>query len=284
MDVEGVGKAHEEVEERAVVNGFGDLGVGPADLAKPLDLLIRDAIGVPGERLDEFQQQSVFRRQVGGAEVPVAQSRRRFRVLLSLQLQEPGMAAESVVAAVERRDVRRDHFMLSAAERPVGEVQAARLIDGAQEVRSQAHRPQDVGDVSPNRCLLQLTVEVRDLTGCVVVLDPGDPCHEIPLRMDWGEPTRNTPAAAGLGPPPRRSLRPPGSKRMITKAFIYDPETREYGGNYLWERREQIDAFLNSDIVAGARKKFGEPTYQVHRVAAYLDRGKVYVPATASTS
>ncbi len=71
---------------------------------------------------------------------------------------------------------------------------------------------------------------------------------------------------------------------LISKAFIYDPETREYGGNYLWERREQIDAFLNSDIGARARNKFGEPTCKVHRVAAYLDRGKVYVPATASTS
>ncbi len=72
MDVEGVGKAHEEVEERAVVNGFGDLGVGPAGLAKPLDLLVGDAIRVPGERLDEFQEQSMFRRQVGGIEIPVA--------------------------------------------------------------------------------------------------------------------------------------------------------------------------------------------------------------------
>ena len=71
---------------------------------------------------------------------------------------------------------------------------------------------------------------------------------------------------------------------LISKAFVYDPDTREYGGNYLWERREQIDAFLKSDIVAGARKKFGEPSYQVHCVAAYLDRGKVYVPAAASAS
>jgi len=71
---------------------------------------------------------------------------------------------------------------------------------------------------------------------------------------------------------------------LISKAFIYDPETREYGGNYLWETREQIDAFLKSDIVAGARKKFGEPTYRVHQVAAYLDRGKVYVPAAVTTS
>ncbi len=136
MDIEGIGKTHEEVEERAVVNGFGDLRVGPTSLAKPLDLLVGDAIGVPGKRLDELQEQSVFRTQVGGVEVSVAQSRRGFRVLLSLQLQEPGMAAQSIVAAVERRDIGRDHFVLSSAQRAVGEVQSARLVDGAQEVGS----------------------------------------------------------------------------------------------------------------------------------------------------
>jgi hypothetical protein len=71
---------------------------------------------------------------------------------------------------------------------------------------------------------------------------------------------------------------------LISKAFVYDPDTREYGGNYLWERREQIDTFLKSDIVAGARQKFGEPTYRIHQVAAYLDRGKVYVPAASPTA
>jgi hypothetical protein len=136
VDVEGIGKAHEEVEERAVVDRFGDLRVGPPDLAKPLDLRVRDAICVPGQRLDEFQQQPVFRRQPGGVEIAVTQRRRRFRVLLSLQLQEPGVAAESVMAAVERGDVGGDHFVLGSAERPVGEVHPAGLIDGTQEVRS----------------------------------------------------------------------------------------------------------------------------------------------------
>ena len=136
MDVEGIGKADEEVEERAVVDGFGNLGVGPPGLTEPLDLLVGDAVRVPGQRLDEFQQQSVLGRQVGGVEVSVAQSRRNLGVLLTLQLQEPGMATESIVATIQRRDVGRDHFVLSPAERPVGEVQAARLIDGAQEVGS----------------------------------------------------------------------------------------------------------------------------------------------------
>ena len=48
MDVEGIGKAHEEVEECAVVDGFGDLRVGPPGVAQPLNLPIGDAIRVAG--------------------------------------------------------------------------------------------------------------------------------------------------------------------------------------------------------------------------------------------
>ncbi len=102
MDVEGIGKAHEEVEERTVVDSLGNLRVGPPNLTEPADLLVGDAVGVPGQRLDEFQEQPVLGRQVGGVQVPLAQRRRRFRVLFSLQLQEPGVAAESIVAAVKR--------------------------------------------------------------------------------------------------------------------------------------------------------------------------------------
>ena len=66
---------------------------------------------------------------------------------------------------------------------------------------------------------------------------------------------------------------------LISKAFVYDPETREYGGNYVWATRDQLEAFLASDIITAARAKFGEPTYSVHRIAAYLDRGEVHLPA-----
>ena len=72
MDVEGIGKPHEEVEERAVVYGFGDLGIRPPRVAEPLDLLVGDAVSVPGQRLDEFQEQPVPRCQVGGVEVAIA--------------------------------------------------------------------------------------------------------------------------------------------------------------------------------------------------------------------
>ena len=66
---------------------------------------------------------------------------------------------------------------------------------------------------------------------------------------------------------------------LISKAFVYDPDTREYGGNYVWQSREAIDDFLASPIIAQAREKFGEPTYSVHHIAAYLDRGQVITPA-----
>ena len=69
---------------------------------------------------------------------------------------------------------------------------------------------------------------------------------------------------------------------LISKAFIYDPVTREYGGNYVWESREAIDAFLASAIVAQAREKFGDPIFSVHPIAVYLDRGQVIVPTEAA--
>ena len=136
MDVEGIRETHEEVEERPLVDRFRNLGVAPPGLAQSLDLLVRDAIGVPGQGLDELQQQSVLGREPGGVEITIAQGGGGLRVLLTLQLQEPGVAAESIMAAVKRRDVGGDHFVLRSAQRPVGEVQPARLVDGAQEVRS----------------------------------------------------------------------------------------------------------------------------------------------------
>ena len=59
MNVEGVCEAYEKVEERAVVNRFSNLCVGPADIAQALDLLVRDPVRMTGQRLDELQQQSV---------------------------------------------------------------------------------------------------------------------------------------------------------------------------------------------------------------------------------
>ena len=48
MNAEGIGKPHEEVEKRAVVDSLGNLRVGPPGLTEPLDLLVGDAVGVAG--------------------------------------------------------------------------------------------------------------------------------------------------------------------------------------------------------------------------------------------
>ena len=131
MDVEGVGEADEQIEERPIVDRFSDLSIAPTGVAQSLDLLVGDAIRVSSQSFDEFQQQPVPGRETGAVEVPVTQRRRGLRILLALQLQEPRVAAESIVTAVERRHIGGDHLVLGPAERAIREVQPAGLIDRA---------------------------------------------------------------------------------------------------------------------------------------------------------
>lgn len=72
---------------------------------------------------------------------------------------------------------------------------------------------------------------------------------------------------------------------LVSKAFVYDPGSREYGGNYVWESRRQIEDFLASDLVRQAKEKFGEPTaVHIHRVAVLLHRGEVMTAASAEVA
>jgi len=52
---EGIGKAHEEFEERPIVNCLRDLGVAPPRLPQSLDLFVRDAISMAGQCFNKFQ-------------------------------------------------------------------------------------------------------------------------------------------------------------------------------------------------------------------------------------
>ena len=68
---------------------------------------------------------------------------------------------------------------------------------------------------------------------------------------------------------------------LVSKAFLYDPENREYGGNYVWRTKGDLEAFLSSEIFRAAKERLGEPkTLQVHRIEAYLDSGLVYNAVT----
>jgi hypothetical protein len=136
MDAESIGKAHEQVEKRPIVRGLSDLRVGPSHVAKRLHLFIGNAVGVAGQSADKFQQEPLRRTYRRTVQVTIAQSLCHISVLLSLQLQEPRVGTESVVAAVECRHVRRNHLMLGAGERSIRKVQARRVHNSCQEVRT----------------------------------------------------------------------------------------------------------------------------------------------------
>ena len=71
---------------------------------------------------------------------------------------------------------------------------------------------------------------------------------------------------------------------LVSKAFVYDPETREYGGNYVWDTRKDLEAFLESATFKAGKQKFGEPiSLRVHEIGAYIDRGRVYAPSDPHT-
>ena len=64
---------------------------------------------------------------------------------------------------------------------------------------------------------------------------------------------------------------------LISKAFILNPESSEYGGNYLWESREALEAFLNSELFAGAVHKLGQPQQiNIYEVVAYIEREDIH--------
>jgi hypothetical protein len=65
---------------------------------------------------------------------------------------------------------------------------------------------------------------------------------------------------------------------LISKTWIADPETSTYGGFYLWESREAIDAFMQSEIVRGlaANPAFGNlsaRTFSVWEEHSRVTRG-----------
>ena len=65
---------------------------------------------------------------------------------------------------------------------------------------------------------------------------------------------------------------------LRSKAFVLNPESGEYGGNYVWDTRKAFDAFLRSDLYLGAVKKLGQPQeVKIYEVPAYVDNPSVVV-------
>lgn len=62
---------------------------------------------------------------------------------------------------------------------------------------------------------------------------------------------------------------------LRAKAFIVAPERNEYGGQYVFDSRAALDAFVASDLFASSKAKFGEPAVAIAEIAAYLSDGAI---------
>ena len=70
-----------------------------------------------------------------------------------------------------------------------------------------------------------------------------------------------------------------GLRGLHSKAFVIDPATHTYGGNYVFHNRAALEDFLASDIFAGAKSRFGEPHIKVYEVVAYLEGERIFATA-----
>lgn len=102
MDVKRIGDPHQHAEERRIVDRFTDLCVSPSDVTKGLDLFVGDAIGVAGQGFDKLQQTALPRGDRRKTQVAVSERLCGLGVFFPLQLQEPSVGAESIVAAIYR--------------------------------------------------------------------------------------------------------------------------------------------------------------------------------------
>ena len=63
---------------------------------------------------------------------------------------------------------------------------------------------------------------------------------------------------------------------LRSKAFLLDEARREIGGNYVWETRDALDAYLRSDLYLAVVRKVGEPKeLRIYEVPEYVDNADV---------
>lgn len=66
-----------------------------------------------------------------------------------------------------------------------------------------------------------------------------------------------------------------GLPGLKTKAFVLNEETGEYGGLYIWETKEALDAFLSSPTFQSSKEKFGTPEIKIFDLVAHIEHGKL---------
>lgn len=62
---------------------------------------------------------------------------------------------------------------------------------------------------------------------------------------------------------------------LRSKAFLLAADRREIGGNYVWETRESLDAYLHSDLYLDVVRKIGQPKeVRIYEVPEYVDNAQ----------
>ncbi len=90
---------------------------------------------------------------------------------------------------------------------------------------------------------------------------------KLPLTANWSELRQKAKS--------RAESFYQGMAGLHTKAFVLNEETGEYGGLYLWESREALDTFINSDTFKGSQELFGAPEIKIFDVIAHIEHGKL---------
>jgi Putative mono-oxygenase ydhR len=68
---------------------------------------------------------------------------------------------------------------------------------------------------------------------------------------------------------------------LRSKAFLLDVDHREIGGNYVWETRESLDAYLRSDLYVAVVRKLGEPKeLRIYEVPEYVDNAHAQIESS----
>ena len=92
----------------------------------------------------------------------------------------------------------------------------------------------------------------------------------MPADTDWEQLRRS---ALGRAFEVYRSV--PG---LHAKAFVFAPERGEYGGNYVWETQDHVEAFLRSEAWREIVSVLGEPRIERAEVIAYVVDGDLMFP------
>ncbi len=68
---------------------------------------------------------------------------------------------------------------------------------------------------------------------------------------------------------------------LRSKAFLLDADRREMGGNYVWETRDALDAYLRSDLYLAVVRELGEPKeLRIYEVPEYVDNAHAQVESS----